>query len=69
MAPVECSIWRGTAGQSSDPSHDVVDYNFGAGRDEGTTDVYIIDVISGHCGSNPGPAWIDQTEATRNSGT
>ncbi|MCC7126989.1 MAG: hypothetical protein IT178_19240, partial [Acidobacteria bacterium] len=37
--------------------------------DQGTTEVYIIDVLAGHCGSNPVPAWIDQTEATRAGGT
>jgi len=57
---------RGHVGDASD---DVVDYNFGPGADEGTTNVYIIDVIGGHCGGNPGPAWIDQTEETRRQGT
>jgi len=37
--------YNGKRGNSSDPSHDVVDYNYGADRDEGTTNVYIIDVI------------------------
>jgi hypothetical protein len=48
-------------GVTGDPSHDVVDYNWGNNADEGTSDVYIIDVIVGHCGSNPGPTWIDVT--------
>ena len=48
-------------GVTGDPSHDVVDYNWGNNADEGTTDVYIIDVISGHCGSSPQPSWIDVT--------
>lgn len=56
-------------GNCGDPSHDVVDYNWGSQRDEGTTEVYIIDVISGHCGSAPVPAWIDVTNITFNSGT
>jgi hypothetical protein len=56
-------------GNVGDPSDDVVDYNFGPGADEGTTNVYIVDVIGGHCGSNPTPAWIDNTEATRRAGT
>lgn len=60
--------YNGKRGNSSDPSHDVVAYNFGAGRDEGTTNVYIIDVIGGHCGNNPSPAWIDQTSATAQGG-
>jgi hypothetical protein len=55
-------------GNVGDPSLDVVAYNYGAGRDEGTTNVYIIDVIVGHCGNNPGPGWIDQTDATVRGG-
>lgn len=48
-------------GVTGDPSHDVVDYNWGNNADEGTSDVYIIDVIVGHCGSSPAPTWIDVT--------
>jgi hypothetical protein len=40
-------------GNVGDPSHDVVNYHWGAGASEGSTQVYIIDVIVGHCGSNP----------------
>ncbi|MGI8672633.1 MAG: hypothetical protein ACR2LU_08485 [Luteitalea sp.] len=61
--------YNGKRGNAGDPSHDIVAYNFGAGPDHGTTSVYIIDVIVGHCGSNPASAWIDQTQATANSGT
>jgi hypothetical protein len=56
-------------GRVGDLSHDVVTYNFSADPDEGTTNVYIIDVIVGHCGPNPQAAWIDQTEPTRQAGT
>jgi hypothetical protein len=42
-------------------SEDVLDYNFGPEADEGTRNVHVVDFIAGHCGSNPGPAWIDQT--------
>jgi hypothetical protein len=56
-------------GNVGDLSHDVVTYNFSADPDEGTTNVYILDVIVGHCGSNPQAAWIDQTEPTRQAGT
>ncbi|MDH4063239.1 MAG: fibronectin type III domain-containing protein, partial [Acidobacteriota bacterium] len=56
-------------GNVGDMSQDIVNYNFSADADEGTTNVYIIDVIGGHCGGNPQPAWIDVTEATRNGGT
>jgi hypothetical protein len=57
---------RGVVG---DPSHDVVDYNWGSQADEGTTQVYIIDIIGGHCGSNPVPGWIDVTDATFGGGS
>jgi hypothetical protein len=56
-------------GVFGDMSQDVVTYNFASGADEGTTNVHIIDVISSHCGSNPGPAWQDVTGATRAAGT
>ncbi|MEZ5284064.1 MAG: hypothetical protein R2712_04490 [Vicinamibacterales bacterium] len=56
-------------GNRGDMSQDIVTYNFSSDSDEDTTNVYIIDVIGGHCGSNPGPSWIDQTEATRQGGT
>jgi hypothetical protein len=56
---------RGTVG---DPSMDVIDYHYGPGRDEGSTEVYIIDIISGHCGSNPGVSWGDVTAATAAGG-
>jgi len=61
--------YNGKRGNAGDPSHDVVAYNFGPGRDEGTTNVYIIDVIVGHCGSHPAPAWIDQTGETARQGS
>jgi hypothetical protein len=42
-------------------SEDVLTYNFGSEADEGTRQVHVVDFIGGHCGPNPGPAWIDQT--------
>jgi hypothetical protein len=56
-------------GNRGDLSEDVINYHFGPGPDENSTNVYIIDVIGGHCGGNPVPTWIDQTRATRNAGT
>jgi hypothetical protein len=56
-------------GNTGDPSMDVVDYHYGAGGDEGSTNVYIIDIIAGHCGPSPSPSWADMTEATRQGGT
>jgi hypothetical protein len=56
-------------GNRGDLSQDIVTYNYGAGPDEDTTQVYIIDIIGGHCGNRAYPTWIDQTEPTRNAGT
>lgn len=57
---------RGVVG---DPSRDVVDYHYGAGPDEDSEEVYIIDVLVDHCGTNPHPGWTDVTQATLDGGT
>lgn len=57
---------RGTFG---DLSQDVVTYNYGRNSDEGTRDVYIIDMIGGHCGPRPTWNWQDQTGATVAAGS
>lgn len=57
---------RGVIG---DPSHDAIDYHWGTGPSEGSKDVYIIDVVVGHCGPSPAVGWIDVTEATAKGGT
>ena len=46
-------------------SEDVVTYQWGPG----VNDVFIIDVITGHCGATPMPSWQDQTAATAAAGT
>ena len=56
-------------GDVGDPSKDVIDYHWGAGESEGSTEVYIIDIIVGHCGDDPQPGWLDQTQATADAGT
>jgi hypothetical protein len=56
-------------GGEGDLSQDIVNYNFSADSDEGTKNVYIIDIIGGHCGGNPTPNFQDQTGATRAAGT
>lgn len=61
--------YNGKRGNANDPSHDVIAYNYGSGPDTNSTDVYIIDIIGGHCGSNPSPGWNDVTAVTLNSGT
>lgn len=44
-----------------DMSQDVITYNYGPDPDEGTRQVYVVDIIGGHCGSNPSAWWLDQT--------
>jgi hypothetical protein len=61
--------YNGKRGNANDPSMDVVTYHYGAGPDHNSTQVYIIDVIGGHCGPTPSPAWNDVTDITVNSGT
>ncbi len=54
--------FNGSRGDPDDPSEDAVAYDYGVvPGGEGTTSVYIIDVISGHCGPNPQAAWQDVT--------
>jgi hypothetical protein len=57
---------RGVVG---DMSQDVVDYHWGEGASDQSTEVFIIDMIGGHCGDDPQPAWIDVTQATADAGT
>lgn len=54
-------------GNVGDPSLDVITYHHGPGPSEGSTAVYIIDILLSHCGNSPVPAWIDQTQATADS--
>ncbi len=61
--------YNGKRGDANNPSMDVITYHYGAGPDKNSTDVYIIDIIGGHCGSNPTPIWNDVTDITISSGT
>jgi hypothetical protein len=61
--------YNGKRGNANDPSKDVVDYHWGDGADANSTDVYIIDIIGGHCGSTPSAGWNDVTDVTLSSGT
>ena len=57
-------------GDCSDVSVDVVTYYLGDGDPvNGHPNVAIIDVIAGHKGPDPQPAWTDITEATRQAGS
>lgn len=44
-----------------DMSQDIITYNYGPEADEGTLWVHAVDVIGGHCGSNPGATWNNVT--------
>jgi hypothetical protein len=61
--------YNGKRGNANDPSMDVVTYHYSGGPDANSTDVYIIDIVGGHCGPTPAPTWIDVTDVTRNQGT
>lgn len=48
-------------GQPVIAAGDEIAYNYGAGPDEGTRNVYLIDVLAGHCGPTPSVTWRDFT--------
>jgi hypothetical protein len=57
-------------GNMNDPSLDVVSYFYRDGDNiHNRSEVYIIDIIGGHCGSFPSVVWNDVTDVTVNSGT
>jgi hypothetical protein len=56
---------RGVVGS---PSLDVIDYHWSAGPDENSIDVYIVDIIGGHCGPTPYVTWNDVTAVTYDNG-
>lgn len=58
-------------GNTNDPSLDVVSFYRGpdANNFQASSDVYIFDLISGHCGANPSTFWGDVTDVTFDSGT
>ena len=69
-----CSIGEGGGagkrGRRGDLSHDAVAWYRGPGAPvDGSADVAIIDIIIGHCGSDPRPGWIDQTRVTAAAGS
>jgi hypothetical protein len=57
-------------GFCGDISEDVVDYFYGIGDGQGSTEVYLIDIISAVCpGGSQSPSWQDQTQVTEDEGT
>jgi hypothetical protein len=53
--------YNGKRGNAADPSFDVIAYNWGNQPDEGTTEVYIFDILLGHCGGAGIPTQSDIT--------
>jgi len=57
-------------GNMNDPSHDIASYFYANGDTiQNRHEVYIYDLIGGHCGANPTVFWGDQTDITFTSGT
>jgi len=57
-------------GNMNDPSLDVVSYFYANGDNiQNRAEVYIFDLIAGHCGATPSTAWVDVTDITFSSGT
>ena len=58
-------------GNCNDPSLDVASYYYGGqfADIQGRFEVYIFDLIGGHCGQFPSTTWGDVTDITFNSGT
>jgi hypothetical protein len=57
-------------GNCNDPSVDVASYFYGNHTQfQGSPQVYIFDLITSHCGANPGVWWNDVTDITASSGT
>lgn len=48
-------------GQPVIAAGDEIAYNYGAGPDEGSRNVYLIDILAGHCGPSPSVTWRDFT--------
>jgi hypothetical protein len=51
-------------GWTGDLSDDIVSYNPTNRADSGESQVYLFDIISGHCGNSPGPNWDEVTDET-----
>jgi hypothetical protein len=57
-------------GNMNDPSQDVVSYFYASGDNiQSRTEVYIFDIIGGHCGSSPTSIWNDVTRDTAIGGS
>lgn len=55
----------GYNGRRADPNfvaRDEVAYHYGAGDSLNSRETYSVDILGGHCGPNPTPAWFDVTD-------
>ena len=48
-------------GQPVVAAGDEIAYHYSAGPDQGSQDVYLIDILEGHCGASPKLTWRDAT--------
>jgi hypothetical protein len=58
-------------GNCNDASHDVASYYYSNQYPDiqGRFEVYIFDLIAGHCGGSPSTVWLDVTDVTAANGT
>ena len=54
--------YNGRRGLANDIARDEIAYHYGAGESLNSRDTYSIDILGGHCGPNPTPAWFDVTD-------
>jgi hypothetical protein len=52
-------MWK--RGNVGDPSLDVISYNYSAEPDEGTSRIWAVDVVGGHCGPGASITWANIT--------
>lgn len=54
--------YNGRRGDINFPARDEVAYHYGSGPDELSRETYAWDVLTGHCGTNPTPGWLDVSD-------
>lgn len=54
--------YNGRRGIATDVARDEVAYHWGRGESLNSRETYSIDILGGHCGPNPTPAWFDVTD-------
>lgn len=54
--------YNGRRGDVNFVARDEIAYHYGAGPSENSREAYSVDILGGHCGPNPTPAWFDVTD-------